>query len=409
MFATAAGLLLYGGFWREAEDGSTPQNHAERETIVIGVMNGPVYHNASVTFITRLAESRINQYCADNQIDMKFSFEVTPPTDASAVVFNHTDDFHRRGVDLIVGYPWDSMFWPAIHYANEAGLVVVSTGSNQLEVARPDSAYRLIPSNPKTGRTMALCAWSLGVTNVVVVSNPQNGVSRNTADAFVKAFMGLGGNVVLRYDYSSDEVYSRGYGPMLSSLEADVDRLLESPEPGEVAVFYEPIDMFEALIHASANHPTLTSVRWFTSRLSADYEEYWETGEEAAVVRLMGCTPAPSGPVYEEVSEVYERELGEPLSLIHANLYDGCWLLALSVIEAGSYNASAVNQTLTEVAAEYTGASGRCLLDRNGDRESMDYVIYRCAVVEGKRMILPGGAYRYAGDSVEWDEGRGEP
>ncbi len=51
-----------------------------------------------------------------------------------------------------------------------------------------------------------------------------------------------------------------------------------------------------------------------------------------------------------------------------ANIYDSCMVLGLSVIEAGSLNASNVEQVLPEVADDYVGLTGSCGLDEYGDR-----------------------------------------
>ena len=95
-----------------------------------------------------------------------------------------------------------------------------------------------------------------------------------------------------------------------------------------------------------------------------------------------------------------------PLGFIEANVYDGCWIMALSVIDANSTEGVAVCKALPDVAASYSGVTGRCILDEYGDRIEMDYDVWGYFEVEGETQCLICGLFKSATDSVTWDEER---
>jgi len=65
-----------------------------------------------------------------------------------------------------------------------------------------------------------------------------------------------------------------------------------------------------------------------------------------------------------------------PLGLKEASLYDSVKIAALSVMQSGSIRGVDLQTAIREVAANYIGASGRMVLDGNGDRVGSDFEIY---------------------------------
>lgn len=381
-----------------------PTENVIVEPITIGVINGPLSRNETNIFLARLAENHINQYCQEKNISYQFKFEISPASDKSSIVLNFTEEFHQRGIDLVVGYPWDTMFWPARHYANNTGMVIISTGSDQLEVGLRDSCYRLRPNNPHIAYPTALCARELGVTHVITVSNPHNSVSSNIIDAFIPAFNDLGGNVTLQFPFNSDKIESFGFEYMLDELDEEVSRLLGFCELDEIAVVYEAFGI-EKVLNAVGTYSQLMDIKWIIPYLPLTYDVYFEEERDLLAsynITLVGLEPVPTGPKYEEISKLYVSEFDSKLSLESANLYDGCWILALSVMEAGSANASLVNEVVPIVAGNYTGASGKCQLDSNGDRISLDYGINGLYTVDGEAKLLRCGTYQFETTNIEW-------
>lgn len=133
-----------------------------------------------------------------------------------------------------------------------------------------------------------------------------------------------------------------------------------------------------------------------------------DAGEQASMVGLIGPVASPS---YSHAN-LDLKEIGERFGFYQtweyfhlATAYDCCWIYALSVLEASSSSAPDVKAVLPSVAAGYTGASGPCVLDENGDRLIVNYAL------RGYAETSPGvygfhqyGFYNATTDTVAWDE-----
>ena len=64
----------------------------------------------------------------------------------------------------------------------------------------------------------------------------------------------------------------------------------------------------------------------------------------------------------------------------------------------------AVYEVLPDVAANYSGVTGGCLLDDYGDRIEMDYDIWGYFEVEGEPQCLKSGFYNATTGEIAWDE-----
>jgi ABC-type branched-subunit amino acid transport system substrate-binding protein len=83
-----------------------------------------------------------------------------------------------------------------------------------------------------------------------------------------------------------------------------------------------------------------------------------------------------------------------PFSPQETSRYDGCWLLALSVIKADSTDPRKVEAALPQVAAEYNGLNGNYALNEKGDKISYSIDIYKVYETEpGKYAHLKCGSY----------------
>ncbi len=106
--------------------------------------------------------------------------------------------------------------------------------------------------------------------------------------------------------------------------------------------------------------------------------------------------------MYHELNTSFHQRFSHSVDYFTANVYDACWITALSTIEADRRNAT-VTDVLPEVAAGYTGATGLCLLDMYGDREAADYAYLCYASVDGEPRCIRCGWYSYASGEIEWN------
>jgi ABC-type branched-subunit amino acid transport system substrate-binding protein len=393
----------------------TSQEYGEGEEplVRIGVVSPTRESDPEYRFLARLAEREINAYCNESGIGYRFEFVFGCAGGMPQGAQDETRRLYELGANLSVGYGWSSQLCASYNYfGEEHGMTVISTGSTSpLSCCRKeDRAFRLHPYEGDVLAPTALMIHSLGVTDVVIL---QRGDSWGDfiSEGFSEEFAELGGRNASVIMYRS-EIWSEPgeYGGFIRGFMEDAEFALKAviKEKGKekVAVLEASFDEIAQILWNAEVFPTLLEVAWFSPERMSDPSIVIENASEAAVrVGLYGYRiHIPDNPSYKRVNEAYHEEFGEPLGFIEANVYDGCWIMALSVIEANSREGVAVCEALPDVAARYSGVTGRCLLDEYGDRIEMDYAVWGYFEVGGETQCLICGLFNSTTDSITWDE-----
>jgi ABC-type branched-subunit amino acid transport system substrate-binding protein len=393
----------------------TPQEYGEEgePPVRIGVVSPTQESDPAYRFLARLAEHEINAYCNESGIDYRFEFVFGCAGGMAQGAQDETRRLHGLGANLSVGYGWSSQLCASYNgFGEEHGMTVISTGSTSpLSCCRKeDRAFRLNPYEGELLAPAALMIHSLGVTDVVVL---QRGDSWGDfiSEGFGEEFEDLGGRIasVIRYDsfiWSEAGEYEGNIKAFLNDAESALRDVVEERGKDSAAVFVASFTEIAEMLWRAEEYPTLLKVAWFSPERLSDPSAVIENASEAAAgVGLIGCRiHIPDNPVHRRVDDAYQAEFGEPLEFIEANLYDGCWIMALSVIEANSTEGVAVYEALPDVAASYSSVTGRCLLDEYGDRIEMDYDVWGYFEVEGETQCLICGLFNSTTDSITWDE-----
>jgi len=393
----------------------TPQEYGEGEEppVRIGVVSPTQESDPEYRFLARLAESEINAYCNESGIGYRFEFVFGCAGGMPQGAQDETRRLHELGTNISVGYGWSSQLCASYNYfGEEHGMTVISTGSTSpLSCCRKeDRAFRLHPYDGELLRPAALLISSLGATDVVVL---QRGDSWGDfiSEWFGEEFEDLGGRIasVIRYDgfiWFEPEEYEGNIKAFLEDAESALRDVVEEKGKESVAVLAASFDEMAQILSRAEEYPTLLEVAWFRPDLPSDPSAVMVMAPEAAAeVGLFGYrVHMPDNPVHRRIDEAFKAEFGEPLGFIEANLYDGCWIMALSVIEANSTEGVDVCEALPDVAASYSGVTGRCLLDEYGDRIEMDYDIWGYFEVEGETRCLRCGLFNATTGTITWDE-----
>ena len=77
----------------------------------------------------------------------------------------------------------------------------------------------------------------------------------------------------------------------------------------------------------------------------------------------------PSSSEWESLESRYYTLTSQPASFYTATTYDAAWILAKSILQTGSVDASKVANALPDVSDNHYGASGLVTLNDDGDRE----------------------------------------
>jgi branched-chain amino acid transport system substrate-binding protein len=187
------------------------------------------------------------------------------------------------------------------------------------------------------------------------------------------------------------ELVNMSYGGAATSFlgelqwaEETVSSLIDGYGEDHVAVLALSFTEMATILNQSRVFPVLQRVQWYGPGFMKD-DWPTEIGCIAASLNLTSFAPMmPESTALKELNSRYNDTFGEDIGYYEANLYDVCWILSLSVLEAGSDNASALRSVIPDIAAGYPGVTGNCTLDQYGDRNIALFGIYRYEVVDGE-------------------------
>ncbi|UCD44183.1 MAG: ABC transporter substrate-binding protein [Candidatus Bathyarchaeota archaeon] len=376
----------------------------EEGVVYVGAMSSSDGDFPEFEFLVGMAEREINAHCRSEGLSTEFRFLLNSARGHAIRAMDDIQIYHKIGVDLVVGSLWTSQLCACRSYALYNGMILVSSSSSSPHLSLDDCVFRLVPNDNKVAIPIAKSMLSLGVEEVVILQRGDSWAD-GVAEEFTKVYNSSGGSVAGTIRYPS-ETWGEGLRQYLDEAEARLSGIAERRGVDGVGLLVLSFSEASELLERSGDHPTLVNVTWFGSDGAALSPTIQETAiEEAARVKLISPMAAISGsPTYDKVKAEYETRFGEPLDIFAANIYDACWVTALSVIEAGSANGADVIVVLPDVAAGYTGASGRCLLDEYGDRLGVDYALWGCFEVDGAYQCLRCGTYCNESGYVIWDE-----
>lgn len=366
----------------------------------------------SVETLAKMAEDEINTYCRENNVSYRFDFTCKPVMYIGETPpgLEETRSLKEAGVDLIVGHDFSVACAKSFDYVNENDMLMLSPTVSGLGMSLPvDNMFSL---RPHTGyEVYAKMLKDLGI-EVIVVLDDGLPLWAPEFDALNASYSKVGGLIHSRILY---DLNAPSFAPYLEEAAAEIqearDRhgashvgfVVTLPGSEENAVFFDQAE----------NYPILSKVVWF---------DLWGYPEELVIERHEDDLFARHNllrilktPAHTSKFEAFRRRYLEAtgsdatpsLWYVQAARYDAMWLMALSVVEADSRNASDVKKVLPDVSAEYVGVVGPCDLDENGDRLVCDYEVMGWFETEdGVYEFVSLGYYDAVDDDFKWNEER---
>lgn len=88
--------------------------------------------------------------------------------------------------------------------------------------------------------------------------------------------------------------------------------------------------------------------------------------------------------------------------MIHGNVYDGLWIMALSVAEAQSIDGNIVGQVIPDISRKYHGVIGNCSFNEWGDRWGVDWTLYGYKNIENRTEVVSYGFFNSSNKEIDW-------
>jgi branched-chain amino acid transport system substrate-binding protein len=177
-------------------------------------------------------------------------------------------------------------------------------------------------------------------------------------------------------------------------------------DTSKVAVLLLAFDEASQILKQVSQCEILFNLTWFGSDGTAKSVNILADAPlEANQVKLFSILPrAPNSTKYSDVAARYVAATGNDFSVYRGYLYDAAWVLAKSIIETGSDDATRVAQVLPSVCESYYGATGWCRLNEYGDRAPPHCDIwYYAPGINAPSVILLAGVYDPDTGITSWD------
>jgi len=392
-----------GGFWESESkylgehDLLVPARQLAGEVevgVLLPIDNGP---RGATLAATRLGAEDFNAFLDGIGIDWRMALVAEDPRADPVRALALAEEMHQRGIGIILG-PGTSASAKAVKlYADTYGMTMLSCCSTAPSLAiANDSLFRLVPDDSQQGVALGGLLESEGAGALVPiwVADPYGDELHRTVSAnFAASRGGMVGDGI-RYGLGQTE-----FSAEASRLASEVEALVDEHGADRVAVLMISHAESTNIARAASSYDVLSSVRWFGSETVVGRAELAEggLGEWAEGVGLTAIqTTEDPGRLHGRVQAHISEMFGQAVSAYAYPSYDAAWLAGLSILRAGTIDATEIRSVLGEVAAGYRGAIGDIVLNEAGDLASADYAVWR-ATGDGWVEI---GRYSLADDTV---------
>ncbi|MCC6018050.1 MAG: ABC transporter substrate-binding protein [Candidatus Verstraetearchaeota archaeon] len=380
---------------------STPNLETERATVEIAI-------------------EEVNNYFKTLGLPITFKAYIENAEGSATKAFEKLQSLYAKGIRIVLGWRWSSHIRACYDYIQANKILVISDGSTSplLSIA-DDFVFRLPTPDTVQGVVIPKIIVDYGVKAIAVLQRADtwgDGLYAVVEENFKK----LGGTIVERVRYDPEKTE---FSAELAILASKIDGAIKTYGKDKVGFLLLAFDEAAVIQSQAKDYPALMSVLWFGSDGHVVSDRLVnEAGRYAYVVRHI-CTyvTITNSTLWMSFAEKHRAKVGYVPGTYSTCLYDSVWLVAKAILEAATTDTTVLKKILPEVAAKYFGASGWCLLDKNGDRAAMDYDIwavvkeseiksaslftryYYNVTVDGERLAWAiVGSYSAATGSIKW-------
>jgi len=402
----AAVVFVIGFQYLDQGKKEPESNGLENDTVTIGVICPCTRELEAYKFLADLAEQDINKHLNEQEISQEFKFIVSDAQGDSMNAFDIAKQHYDSGNKLIVGLSWSSQMDTFFSFAKERGCLIISPGSTQPWPLRlAPSTYRLYPADHLYTVPLVEAVESVNVSKVIFLSLLHASFADIMREEFIAEYNG---------EIIDVQIDSQGTDSELEQatevLKDEIQGAINEHGENHVAVYFIGISDHLEKILGSTTEDSIFSVPWFVwngynwhDDPGTRYTGFEEDASVLSRIKLIGVHPAiPDNPVFTRINGLYLERFGEPISMIHGNLYDGLWITALSVIQAGSIDGVDVGEKVPEIAKHYVGVSGNCSLNDWGDRWGVDWTLYGYKLEGNTTKVTQFGLYSYTTGKITW-------
>jgi branched-chain amino acid transport system substrate-binding protein len=350
--------------------------------------------------IAKIAENDINEFMKSIGQNVRFKFYFEDDETNPSLTLQRAQSLAAKGIKVIFGSLTSKQTKSLAEFANTQKVIVVSSASTApRERVAPPGGYLFrftAESSIPDSKALLNVLKTLGIKYVVVITIDDT-YNLAVRDAFVSLAPQYGVTVLLNAVYPPD---MKDFSALLDQMEAAAKPYIDKGE--KVAVFDNgwQEDLTLLLTQANARKSFLLNLQWVTPDTIYPADVVLKNAADLASKTKVVCVQftAPDTPLKRRIVETVKKEIGMEPDIWALQAYDAAWVLALSTLLAGKYDADAIKAAIPYVAKMYWGVSGNLELNEKNDRKSQSEEIW--AVINNKMVLV--GMYDPISDSITW-------
>lgn len=380
--------IIMAIFWSGCVE-STEEVASESENITIGALLPLTGDTASIGEASQVAlevsAEDINNYYSEFGSRQDIEVVVKDTESDPETALEKLKELDKMGIKVVIGPQGSSEAQAVLDYANQNGIILLSTASTAPSLAIPDdNLFRLVPDDTNQGMVLAQLMKDEGVSTVIPMY--RNDIwGSELAGKVEKSFEALNGTVLEGVICESKHADHSGD---IETLNEKVIAATSENSDGSVAVFLCSYGEVADIFALAQNYPALSKVRWYGTDGIALNRELIDNNSAASFAAATNV----SAPIYGYVSEsdrcqAVERKIKERLGRFPETYaltaYDALWIATFVSLEAVSDEDRNLKMAMNANTETYHGISGWTILNENGDREYWDYDIWKVTEENG--------------------------
>jgi len=361
---------------------STGDATSESENIIIGALlplKGDVASigEASQTALEVSAED-INGYFSGLGSGMNVELIVKDTESDPEKALEKLKELDEMGIKIVIGPQASDEAEAVLDYANQNGIILLSTASTAPSLAIPDdNLFRLVPDDTNQGMVLARLMKNEGISTVIPIY--RNDVwGKGLADEVEKNFKALNGTVLERIAYEPENA---NHSAEVEALNENIMSATSEHGSESVAVLLCSYGEATEIFALAQNYPALSEVKWYGTDGIALNKELINDNNAASFAAEVNVSAPMYGYLNDNTkSKAIELKIEERLGRIPESYalsaYDALWIATYVYQDPISDNEEILKMAMSSNTDKYHGISGWTILNENGDRESWTYYIW---------------------------------
>ena len=368
--------------------------------------------------VAAIAITDINAFLSSGGCNLKFATAIDDYALNDQTALTDLQNFAASGVQVVVG-PLNSGTAQAIlTYANSNHIVLISPSSTSPALAiSNDYLFRTVPNDAAQGLADARIFVDRGATAAIIIHRDDT-YGDGLANATKVRFESLGGTVIasIPYDHNAADAGTLDWTTTLNTLNTEFNNAVGTYGASKIAIYAVTFEEFgQMIIRAQTDYTGFpwSTLPWFGTDGAATLTKIISGSAGAPVSQVKLASTLFASVNNSKTLNLYSKFTGQYPSLTCDSYclgaYDDVWLGAVSTLQAGSYNGTAIHSSMLGVASSLYGVTGRLTLQASGDRLPTGYQIWSVVTQTGTPAWVLAGSWDDTTDTVTWTNGSGPP